>query len=81
MVHAQLVTSRYRVAQVLAGGHVVQHPSGGQFFAPTVLTNITSDMRIWRYVFLHAFIQSLIHSFVFVYECIRSSLGVSFIQA
>ncbi|DBB05797.1 TPA: hypothetical protein ACH3X3_009810 [Trebouxia sp. C0006] len=35
-------------AKVLAGGHVVQPPSGGQFFAPTVLVNITPEMRIWR---------------------------------
>ena len=41
-------TYRFGFLQVLAGGHVVQHPSGGQFFAPTVLVNITPDMRIWR---------------------------------
>lgn len=35
-------------AKVLAGGHVVQHTGGGQFFAPTVLVNITPEMRIWR---------------------------------
>jgi len=33
---------------------VVQHPSGGQFFAPTVLVNITPEMRIWRCVITHA---------------------------
>ncbi|KAL3154777.1 hypothetical protein ABBQ38_011323 [Trebouxia sp. C0009 RCD-2024] len=35
-------------AKVLTGGHVVRHPSGGQFFAPTVLVDVTPDMRIWR---------------------------------
>ncbi len=59
MVHAQLMTLKYYVVQVLAGGHVVQHPSGGQFFAPTVLVNITPDMRIWRCVCMHAWIHSL----------------------
>ena len=39
---------------MLAGGHVVQHPGGGQFFAPTVLVNITPEMRIWRCVITHA---------------------------
>lgn len=37
-----------RGAKVLAGGHVVQRPDGGQFYAPTVLVKITPDMRIWR---------------------------------
>ncbi len=49
-----MVTSRCPVAQVLAGGNVVQHPGGGQFFAPTVLVNITSEMRIWRCVITRA---------------------------
>jgi acyl-CoA reductase-like NAD-dependent aldehyde dehydrogenase len=35
-------------AQVLAGGSLVAHPSGGQFYAPTVLTGVTPAMRIWR---------------------------------
>lgn len=41
--------------QVLTGGHVVRHPSGGQFFAPTVLVDVTPDMRIWRLASLVAF--------------------------
>ncbi len=30
------------------GGHLVAHESGGQFYAPTVLVNVTPAMRIWR---------------------------------
>ena len=41
---------------------MVQHPGGGQFFAPTVLVNITPEMRIWRYVLTHA--NSCICTFV-----------------
>ena len=33
---------------MLAGGHLVAHPSGGQFYAPTVLAGVTPAMRIWR---------------------------------
>ena len=65
-----MVTSRYPVAQVLAGGHVVQHTGGGQFFAPTVLVNITPEMRIWRYVLTHA--NSCVCSFV----CLSVRLSV-----
>ncbi|EIE25874.1 ALDH-like protein [Coccomyxa subellipsoidea C-169] len=35
-------------AKVLVGGHLVAHESGGQFYAPTVLVNVTPAMRIWR---------------------------------
>ncbi|BDA44107.1 betaine aldehyde dehydrogenase, chloroplastic [Coccomyxa sp. Obi] len=35
-------------AEVLVGGHLVEHESGGQFYAPTVLVGVTPDMRIWR---------------------------------
>ena len=35
-------------AQVLAGGRLVRHASGGQFYAPTVLAGVTPRMRIWR---------------------------------
>ena len=82
MIHARPATSGYSVAQVLAGGHVVQHSSGGQFFAPTVLINITSDMRIWRYVCIHSFVRSCIQSFIHS-TCIFpfSTLRVSFIQS
>ena len=34
--------------QVLAGGHVIEKATGGQFFAPTVLTDVRPEMRIWR---------------------------------
>ncbi|CAL8470086.1 g9628 [Coccomyxa elongata] len=35
-------------AKVLVGGHLVEHDSGGQFYAPTVLVGVTPAMRIWR---------------------------------
>lgn len=38
----------YLYLQVVVGGHLTKHPSGGQFYAPTVLINVTPEMRIWR---------------------------------
>eukprot|EP00891_Asterochloris_glomerata_P005424 jgi/Astpho2/5424/e_gw1.00076.56.1_t len=35
-------------AKVLVGGVLGKHASGGQFYQPTVLVGVTSDMRIWR---------------------------------
>merc|ERR1719443_2786602 len=35
-------------AKVLAGGKMRGAETGGQFFAPTVLEGITSEMRIWE---------------------------------
>ena len=34
--------------QVLAGGRLIRHSSGGQFYAPTVLAGVIPTMRIWR---------------------------------
>lgn len=37
------------VVQVLTGGKLMQqHEAGGQFYAPTVLVDVTTGMRIWR---------------------------------
>lgn len=36
------------LVQILVGGHLLDHPSGGQFYAPTVLVGVTPQMRIWR---------------------------------
>ncbi len=33
---------------MLVGGHLVEHKSGGQFYAPTVLVGVTPAMRIWH---------------------------------
>ncbi len=39
-------------SQVLVGGVLGKHASGGQFYQPTVLVGVTSDMRIWRWALL-----------------------------
>ena len=39
-------------AQVLVGGVLGKHAFGGQFYQPTVLVGVTSDMRIWRWALL-----------------------------
>ena len=38
--------------QVLVGGALGKHASGGQFYQPTVLVGVTSGMRIWRWALL-----------------------------
>ena len=38
--------------QALVGGALGKHASGGQFYQPTVLVGVTSDMRIWRWALL-----------------------------
>ena len=56
---------------------MVQHPSGGQFFAPTVLVDVTTDMRIWRsaslnanaYAYAYAYATDLTPCCVNCFEC------------
>merc|ERR1712113_334670 len=35
-------------AKILAGGKLALNTKDGQFYPPTVLVNVTKDMRIWR---------------------------------
>jgi hypothetical protein len=45
----QLASSRSPCScQVLAGGKLPQSGGGGQFYPPTVVTDVTPDMRIWE---------------------------------
>jgi len=35
-------------ARVVTGGHSLEKKLGGAFFEPTVLTNVTGNMRVWK---------------------------------
>ncbi|KAK9808600.1 hypothetical protein WJX72_000341 [[Myrmecia] bisecta] len=46
-VHALVTDAVSKGAKVLAGGKVASGAHGGQFYAPTVLVDVTLNMRIW----------------------------------
>eukprot|EP00892_Ulva_mutabilis_P007130 jgi/Ulvmu1/478/UM001_0486.1 len=45
-VHALVEDARARGARILAGGTLPDHP--GQFYPPTIVADVTPDMRVWR---------------------------------
>ena len=44
---SQVEDAKARGAKVMTGGNSLEEKLGGAFFEPTVLTNITNDMRVW----------------------------------
>ena len=47
LLEAQVQDAIKKGATVLAGGKSLEKELGGAFYAPTVLTNVTKDMRVW----------------------------------
>ncbi len=45
---SQVKDAKIRGAKVITGGNSLEEKLGGAFFEPTVLTGITSDMRVWN---------------------------------
>lgn len=45
---AQVEDAKTKGAKVITGGNSLEEKLGGAFFEPTVLTDVTSDMRVWR---------------------------------
>ncbi len=45
---SQVKDARAKGAKAITGGNSLEEKFGGAFFEPTVLTNITSDMRVWK---------------------------------
>jgi betaine-aldehyde dehydrogenase len=45
---AQLADALEKGATIVTGGHSLEEKMGGAFFEPTLLTNITHDMRVWN---------------------------------
>lgn len=45
---AQVEDAKNRGAEVVCGGNSLEATMHGAYFEPTVLTNITSDMRVWN---------------------------------
>lgn len=45
---SQVEDARAKGAKVITGGNSLEEKLGGAFFEPTVLTNVTNDMRIWK---------------------------------
>lgn len=44
---SQVEEAKVKSAQVITGGNSLEEKLGGAFFEPTVLTNISYDMRVW----------------------------------
>src|SRR3989344_6056791 len=44
---SQVEDAKTKGAKVITGGNSLEEKLGGAFFEPTVLTEVTSDMRIW----------------------------------
>jgi len=45
---SQVEDAKKRGAKVVTGGNSLEEKLGGAFFEPTVLTEVTSDMRVWK---------------------------------
>ena len=45
---SQVEDAKLRGAEVIAGGNSLEKQMGGAFFEPTVLTNITKEMKVWK---------------------------------
>lgn len=45
---SQVEDAKAKGAKVVTGGNSLEEKLGGAFFEPTVLTNVTSDMRVWK---------------------------------
>ncbi len=44
---SQVADAKQKGAKVVVGGNSLEEKLGGAFFEPTVLTNITPDMKVW----------------------------------
>jgi acyl-CoA reductase-like NAD-dependent aldehyde dehydrogenase len=44
---SQVEEAKVKCATVITGGNLLEEKLGGAFFEPTVLTNISHDMRVW----------------------------------
>lgn len=44
---AQVEDAKAKGAEVITGGNSLEEKLGGAFFEPTVITNISKDMRVW----------------------------------
>lgn len=47
LIVAQVEDAKAKGAKVITGGNSLEEKLGGAFFEPTVLTDVTSDMRVW----------------------------------
>lgn len=47
LLASQVEDAKQKGAKVITGGHSLEKKLGGAFFEPTVLTNVTSKMRVW----------------------------------
>lgn len=45
---SQVEDAKTKGAKIITGGNSLEEKIGGAFFEPTVLTEVTSDMRIWK---------------------------------
>jgi len=45
---SQVEDAKKKGAKVITGGNSLEEKLGGAFFEPTVLTNVTNDMRVWK---------------------------------
>ncbi len=45
---AQVEDAKTKGANIITGGNSLEEKLGGAFFEPTVLTNITNEMRVWH---------------------------------
>lgn len=45
-LHEQVVDAKNKGAKILCGGEI--KPGSGFFYSPTVITNVTRDMQVWR---------------------------------
>ena len=45
---SQVEDAKAKGAKVITGGNSLEEKLGGAFFEPTVLTNVTNDMRVWK---------------------------------
>ena len=45
---SQVEDAKTKGAKVITGGNSLEEKLGGAFFEPTVLTDITNDMRVWK---------------------------------
>jgi len=45
---SQVEDAKTKGAKIVTGGNSLEEKMGGAFFEPTVLTNITNEMRVWK---------------------------------
>jgi len=48
LLSAQVEDAKAKGAKVMAGGNSLEQKLGGAFFEPTVLTDISPEMRVWK---------------------------------